>query len=672
MAASITAPTSAQAAAPIERQVICLEIEPGLVCLRGLSPQRLRFEVEYGLERGTTANSFLLEGGVGSGGQLVPPVLVHPPGASFAAAFLEQLGQLVPADAALKVVVGHVNPNRVALLRQLAERWPQLMLVASNTGAKLLTELWQQRKPGPPAQSSSPSNGAASSSALPASAPPSNAPPSSSQSNSAPASGTTASNSPANGAESASDGSPVEAPIPALPPIDVVKQEVSRKLANGYQLRLIPTPTPRWPGALVAFEERTGLLLSGKFFAAHLCTESWAEANRSSTEEDRRYFYDCLMAPMARQVESVVERLEELDIRCIAPGHGPAIAESWRSLLVDYRRWGEPQERSRLSVALLYASAYGNTAAIADALAQGVARTGVRVESINCEFAPADQLIEAIGRCDALLIGSPTLGGHAPTPIVSALGTVLAEADRAKPVGVFGSFGWSGEALDLLESKLRDGGVRFAFEPIRVKFSPDAATIKAIEETGTGLGRQLLSYQRSNQRRASIGGLNESRSNPAVLALGRVVGSLCVLTTERGEGQGRLSGAMVASWVSQASFTPPGFTVAVAKDRAVECLLHVGDTFLLNVLAEGRDSGPMKQFLKPFAPGADRFAGLDLLRSPAGQPILPEALAWLEARVNQRMECGDHWLIYAQVNHGGLLDALGTTAVHQRRNGSNY
>ena len=662
MAASITAPTSAQAAAAIERQVICLKIEPGLVCLRGLSPQRLRFEVEYGLERGTTANSFLLEGGVGSGGQLVPPVLVHPPGASFAAAFLKQLGRLVPDDAALKVVVGHVNPNRVALLRQLAERWPQLMLVASNTGAKLLEELWQQRKPVPPAQSPYPSSSASPVSAQSGSA----------QSNSAPTSGTTASNSPANGAELASDGSPVEAPIPALPPIDVVKQEVSRKLANGYRLRLIPTPTPRGPGALVAFEESTGLLLSGKFFAAHLCTESWAEANRSSTEEDRRYFYDCLMAPMARQVESVVERLEELDIRCIAPGHGPAIAESWRSLLVDYRRWGEPQERSRLAVALLYASAYGNTAAIADALAQGVARTGVRVESINCEFAPPDQLIEAIGRCDALLIGSPTLGGHAPTPIVSALGTVLAEADRAKPVGVFGSFGWSGEALDLLESKLRDGGFRFAFEPIRVKFSPDAATIKTIEETGTGLGRQLLSDQRSSQRRASIGGLNESRSNPAVLALGRVVGSLCVLTTERGEGQGRLSGAMVASWVSQASFTPPGFTVAVAKDRAVECLLHVGDTFLLNVLAEGRDSGPMKQFLKPFAPGADRFAGLELLRSPAGQPILPEALAWLEARVSQRMECGDHWLLYAQVNHGGLLDALGTTAVHQRRNGSNY
>ena len=591
------------------RRVIQLPIEPGLICLKGLSPTRLRFEVEYGLERGTTANSFLFQ---------EVPLLVHPPGASFAESFLTELAKLVPAEAPLKVVVGDVNPNRVALLRQLVAHWPNLLLVSSNAGARLLEELWNLQKPLAPGSEATPE------------------------------------------------------PIPALPPIEVVKQEASIQLVAGHVLRLIPSPTPRWPGALLAFEETSGLLMSGKFFAAHLCSESFAEANRSSSEEDRRYFYDCLMAPMARQVESVVERLEALDIRTIAPGHGPAISESWRSLLNDYHRWGATQERARLSVALLFASAYGNTAAIADALAQGVARTGVRVESINCEFTPPEQLLAAIRSCDAILIGSPTLGGHAPTPIVSALGTVLAEGDRSKPVGVFGSFGWSGEALDLLESKLRDGGFRFAFEPIKIKFSPDAASLKTIEETGTALGRQLQNEQRKVQRRSASGGLSESRSNPAVQALGRVVGSLCVLTTSKGEGASRLSSAMVASWVSQASFSPPGFTVAVAKDRAVEALLHSGDRFALNVLAAGRETGPMKQFLQPFAPGADRFAGMELEYSPSGQPLLPEALAWLEATVQQRMECGDHWLLYAQVSQGGVLDASATTAVHQRRSGANY
>jgi flavorubredoxin/flavin reductase (DIM6/NTAB) family NADH-FMN oxidoreductase RutF len=600
----------ADPSSPQDRRVIQIPLDEGLLCLRGLSPKRLRFEVEYGLERGTSANSFLFP---------AVPLLVHPPGASFAEPYLEQLAALIPADAALQVVVGHVNPNRVALLRQLAARWPRLQLVASNAGAKVLAELWSQQKPQKPGEAS-----------------------------------------------------PDAPAIPPLPPIDVVKQEASRPLGDGHGLRLIPAPTPRWPGGLMAFEESSGLLMSGKFFAAHLCSEAWAEANRTSSEEDRRYFYDCLMAPMARQVEAVVDRLEELDIRTIAPGHGPAIAGSWRSLLADYRRWGESSGRSSQAVALLFASAYGNTAAIADALAQGISRTGVRVESINCEFTPPEQLLAAIRSCDALLIGSPTLGGHAPTPIVSALGTVLAEGDRNKPVGVFGSFGWSGEALDLLESKLRDGGFSFAFEPIKVKFSPDAASIKAIEETGTALGRQLKASQRRQERRSVAGGLSESRTGPAIQALGRVVGSLCVLTTEKGEGESRLSGAMVASWVSQASFSPPGFTVAVAKDRAVEALVHIGDRFVLNVLAAGRETGPMKQFLKPFPPGADRFAGLELEHSPGGQPILPEALAWLEARVQQRMECGDHWLLYAQVEQGGLLDPEAVTAVHQRRSGATY
>ncbi len=611
-AANSTAPTSMA-----DRSVIVLPIDPGLICLRGLSPRRLRFEVEYALERGTTANSFLLEGGAAADGHPVPPVLIHPPGMTYGDPFLTALAERVPADAALKVVIGVVNPNRVELLRAMVHRWPNLALVASNPGAKLVRELWEQQR-------------------------------------------------------SAAPGAAEPATPPPLPPIDVVRQEVSRPLAGSFVLRLIPAPTPRWPGALMAFEESTGLLMSSKFFSAHICAEAFAESNRSSTEEDRRWFYDCLMAPMARQVDSVLDRLDDLPIKVIAPFHGPAITTSWRSLLSDYRRWGEGQSNARLSVALLYASAYGNTAAIADAIARGVSRTGVRVESINCEFSEPEQLLAAIRSCNALLIGSPTLGGHAPTPIVSALGTVLAEGDRTKSVGVFGSFGWSGEAIDLLESKLRDGGFPFAFEPIRVRFSPDPATLQSLEETGTALGRRLQTEQRKRQLRSPGGGLQESRSQPAIQALGRVVGSLCVLTARKGEGEAALSGAMVASWVSQASFTPPGFTVAVAKDRAVEGLLHIGDLCALNVLAAGREKAAMKHFLSPFVPGANRFEGLGISESPGRQPILDKALAWMEATVKQRMDCGDHWLIYAEAHHGGVLDAEGTTAIHQRRTGATY
>ena len=602
-----------------QREVISISIDENILSLRGLSPKRLRFEIEYALERGSTANSFLINAGYDSEGHYQPPILIHPPGAAYNDVFLEALALELPEQSTeLLVVVGHINPNRIALLKNLAKIYSQMQLICSVPGAKLLQELWQQQKP---AQSTKHTK--------------------------------------------------QERFIPPIPEIHLIKKQQAISVGHGYQLQLIPAATARWPGGLLAFEDTLGLLMSDKFFAAHLCTKDWAEKNRVGTEEDRRYFFDSLMASMSSQVDSLIDKLEELEINTIAPGHGPAIESSWRSLLNDYRHWGESKNHSSIKVVLLFASAYGNTAAMADALANGVIRTGVCVESLNCEFTPANELVKAIQQADAYLIGSPTLGGHAPTPIVSALGTLLAEGDKDKPIGIFGSYGWSGEALDLLENKLRNGGFKFGFKPIKVKFSPTAAMLKTLEETGTFFARDILKEQK-RQQSLITGGISNSRSDPAILALGRIIGSLCVLTTRKGEGNEQLSGAMVASWVSQASFNPPGISIAVAKDRAVGAMLHCDDYFTLNVLAQGRHNELMKQFLQPFSPGEDRLSGLQVNDSPQGQPILPEALAWLECCVKYRMECGDHWLIYAQIKNGKLLDSEGTTAIHHRRTGANY
>ena len=184
---------------------------------------------------------------------------------------------------------------------------------------------------------------------------------------------------------------------------------------------------------LIIYNEIKEILLSEKIFSAHISSKDWSEANRVSTEIDRKHFYDCLMAPMSNQVVSITEKIAEYDIKTIAPLHGPAIEYSLKSFLNDYIRWGENLSINNLKIALIYASAYGNTASIGDALAKGINRTSVEVDSINCEFTSNDELIKSIQNADGYL-SDHTLGGHAPTPIVSALGTLLSEGDRNKPV----------------------------------------------------------------------------------------------------------------------------------------------------------------------------------------------------------------------------------------------
>ena len=119
---------------------------------------------------------------------------------------------------------------------------------------------------------------------------------------------------------------------------------------------------------------------------------------------------------------------------------------------------------------------------------------------------------------------------------------------------------------------------------------------------------------------------------------------------------------MLASWISQASFDPPGLTVAVKRDRAAEPFLVPGARFAVNVLAEGPGARAVsKAMLRPFAPGEDRFAGWcdasEIRRGEeSGATILPSRFlaSWLECEAVDRMEAGDHWVVYASVLSGGL------------------
>lgn len=107
-------------------------------------------------------------------------------------------------------------------------------------------------------------------------------------------------------------------------------------------------------------------------------------------------------------------------------------------------------------------------------------------------------------------------------------------------------------------------------------------------------------------------------ANAAQLAAGRLVGSLSVLTA-RGDDESGYTAAMLASWVSQASFNPPGLTVSVKKDRAMEPLLVVGGKFAVSLVSTGKDKEVMKRLARPFSPGEDRLAGGCVCGSPGGE-----------------------------------------------------
>ncbi|MBC6480019.1 MAG: diflavin flavoprotein [Hormoscilla sp. GM7CHS1pb] len=568
-----------------QRDVQIVHIASETKALRSRTWDRLKFEVEYSLQKGTTANSFLI--------QADRTAIIDPPGESFTKNYLESLQQRLDLRKLDYVILGHFNANRGGTLKALLELAPKLTFVCSNPAAIALRQFWENQELN----------------------------------------------------------------------ITVVRGEDTLDLGRGHELQFIPASTPRWPDGLLTYDKETQILFTDKFFGAHVCGDQVFDEGWAVYREDRRFYYDCLHAAQAKQVVSALDKIaDRAAILFYGPGHGPLVRYGMTELTKEYRKWSAEQSDLDLIVALLYASAYGNTASLAQAIARGITKAGVAVESINCEAAEPAEIQAVVEKCDGFIIGSPTLGGHAPTQIQTALGIVLSTVAKDKLAGVFGSFGWSGEAIDLIENKLKDAGYKLGFEPIRVKFKPTDVTLQECKETGIKFAQALKKAQKRRTPKPTV-----SATDRAAQAVGRIVGSTCIVSAKRGD----VTSAMLASWVSQATFHPPGLTVAVAKDRAMESLTHTGDKFAINILSEGNQQ-LFKHFTKQFTPGEDRFAGLNITEANNGCPVLTDALAYLECTVGDRMECADHWVVYAVVNEGKVLDPEAVTSVHHRKSGSFY
>jgi len=563
------------------RDVQVMSIATDTTILRSRSWNRLRFEIEYALERGTTANSFVI--------QAEKTALIDPPGETFTQIFIDRLQKRFPIEQIDYVILGHVNPNRVETLKALLAINDRIIFICTNPGSIGLRSALTDH--------------------------------------------------------------------PDLN-IRAVRGEEVLNLGKDHNLQFIPTSTPRYPDGLCTYDTKTQIVYTDKLFGAHICGDQVFDEGSSSLLEDRRYYFDCLMANQTRQVENSIDKISSLPTSFYAPGHGPLLRYGLHELVNLYHQWSEVQKQQNVSVALIYASAYGNTAVMANAIARGITKAGVAVESINCESADPEEIKVAVEKCAGFMIGSPTLGGHLPTQVQTALGIVLSTAPKSNLAGVFGSFGWSGEAVDIIAEKLQDSGYTMGFEPIKIKFTPTDETLQFCEETGTDFAQVL---RESKRVRTSL-----SSASTVEQAMGRVVGSLSVVTARKGD----VSTAMLASWVAQATFNPPGVTVAVAKERALESFVHIGDRFVLNILEQGKQL--RKHFMKKFAPGEDRFIDVATEDTSNGVPALTEALAYLECRVEQRMEAGDHWIIYAIVENGKVIQPNGLTAVHHRKSGSYY
>jgi flavorubredoxin/flavin reductase (DIM6/NTAB) family NADH-FMN oxidoreductase RutF len=555
------------------------EIAPDTTAIRSLDWDRDRFDIEFGLQNGTTYNSFLIRG--------EKIALVDTSHEKFRQLYLDTLKGLIDPTEIDYLIISHTEPDHSGLVKDVLQLAPQVTVVGAKVAIQFLEDLVHQ-------------------------------------------------------------------PFKR----QVVKNGDQLDLGKGHVLEFVNAPNLHWPDTIFSYDAGTQTIFTCDAFGLHYCSDSTFDEDLRAIEPDYRFYYDCLMAPNARSVMSALKRMDQLgEVTMVANGHGPLLRHNVKELIGRYRKWSQAQAKAETSVVVFYVSDYGYSDRLSQALARGITKTGVGVEMMDLKSADPQEVQELVNRSAGIVIGLPPTSS---ATAAAAVGTVLAAANSKQAIGIFESYGGDDEPIDSLLRQFRDLGVKEAFPAIRVKDTPSEATYQLCEEAGTDMG-QWLTRDRSIKNMKSLDADLDK-------ALGRISGGLYIITAKRGD----VKSAMLASWVTQASFKPLGLTIAVAKDRAIESLMHVGDRFVLNVLEEGNYQALMKHFLKRFPPGADRFAGVKTQPAENGSPILTDALAYIECKVVSRMECSDHWIVYSTVDNGRVSKSEALTAVHHRKVGNHY
>ena len=268
-------------------------------------------------------------------------------------------------------------------------------------------------------------------------------------------------------------------------PCRVVKNGDTLDL-GGKTLTFISAPLLHWPDSMFTWDEADKTLFTCDFLGAHFCEPSMMDTGihpvyRQAYEGEVRYYFDCIFGPFKPAVLDGLDKMPaEAELVCTS--HGPCLTAATLAHVKDcYRQWATPAPRPTVkTAAVLYCSAYGCTASLAQAAAQALADDGCQVTTVDLVAPQGADVAALVNSCDVVLFGAPTINRSAPEAIWYAVHAVDAINTRGRAAGAFGSFGWTGEAAGMVHEQLKQLKFAMPEAPFKVCFTPTEDDLAAV------------------------------------------------------------------------------------------------------------------------------------------------------------------------------------------------
>ena len=263
-------------------------------------------------------------------------------------------------------------------------------------------------------------------------------------------------------------------------------------------LQFLHTPYLHWPDTQCTYSPEEAVLFSGDVFGCHFCDNRLFNDQVGDFRFSFEYYYAHIMRPFKEYVLRALDLIEPISLKLIAPSHGPILRDRPQHYIQRYRQLSTPALHSELSpnqktLLIFYISSYGNTKRMAEAIYQGAIQIeDVRVSLYDLEGGEVSPFVDLIEEADGLILGTPTINGDAVKPIWDLLSSLTVVNLKSKLGGVFGSYGWTGEGVRLVEDRLRGLKLRVPIPGLRVKLIPTDDEILECRAFGQELAQELM------------------------------------------------------------------------------------------------------------------------------------------------------------------------------------
>jgi len=243
-------------------------------------------------------------------------------------------------------------------------------------------------------------------------------------------------------------------------------------------LEFILTPWVHWPETMVTYLREDKILFSCDFFGSHYASSELFVTDETKVLENAKRYYAEIMMPFRAQIKRNLEKLEGYEIDIIAPSHGPIYDKP--DLIVNaYKDWASDKVKNEVVIA--YVSMHGSTKKMVDYLIDSLIDKEIKVTPYNLTKTDIGELAMSLVDAATIVLGTPTvLVGPHPDAVYAA---VLANAlkPKTKNIGIIGSYGWGGKAVDTIKNLIPNLKVDI-LEPVLSKGYPQDEDYKALDE----------------------------------------------------------------------------------------------------------------------------------------------------------------------------------------------